>query len=189
MLIPMPEYQPAIFLDRDGTLMREVNYCRRPEDVEVYEGASEAVRDFRELGYKIVVVSNQSGIGRGLISEAEYKAVNEEFLDQLGPDLVDAVYYCPDLPESASQRRKPAPGMLQEAARDLNIDLAHSWTIGDKASDIAAGFNAGTRTVLVQTGYGHQQQLGIPADLVAEDLAAAVAGIRSFSPPGKVSAA
>lgn len=188
MLIPMPESQPAIFLDRDGTLMREVNYCRRPEDVELYEGAREAIQAFREMGYKIVVVSNQSGIGRGMISLEEYEAVNAEFLRQIGPGLVDAVYFCPDVPESASQRRKPAPGMLQEAARDLKLDLSLSWTIGDKASDIAAGVNAGTRTVLVQTGYG-LQQIGVPADIIAEDLAAALQGVRAFRPSGEVSAA
>jgi D-glycero-D-manno-heptose 1,7-bisphosphate phosphatase len=175
----MPELTPAIFLDRDGTLMKEVHYCRRPEDVEVYPGASQALESLRAAGYKIVVVSNQSGLGRGLITPAEYEAVNAEFLRQLGPELVDGVYFCPDSPEVASQRRKPAPGMLLEAARDLALDLPASWMIGDKASDIAAGLAAGTGTVLVHTGYG-LQQVGVEPDITAPDLVEAARAIATF---------
>jgi D-glycero-D-manno-heptose 1,7-bisphosphate phosphatase len=184
MILPMPEARPAIFLDRDGTLMKEVHYCRVPGEVEVYEGAAEALRALRALGFRIVVVTNQSGIGRGIISPAEYEAVNAEFLRQLGPELVDAVYFCPDPPEAESERRKPAPGMLLEAARDLNLDLAASWMVGDKASDVAAGRNAGTRTVLVRTGYG-AQQIGAKADLVAKDVPTAAEAIASALPAGE----
>lgn len=177
----MPKPQPAIFLDRDGTLMKEVHYCRRPEDVEIFAGVAAALAEFREMGYRNVIITNQSGLGRGLLTLAEYEAVNAEVLRQIGSDLVDAVYFCPDLPESASERRKPAPGMLLEAATDLNLDLAASWMIGDKASDIAAGRNAGTRSVLVRTGYG-LELIEATANLVVADICAAPAAIREFDP-------
>lgn len=164
---------PAVFLDRDGTLMRDVDYCGDPAKVEVYPQARKALRRLKENGYKLVIITNQSGIGRGYFSEAEYRAVEAEFLRQLGEDLIDGSYHCPDLPTTDSIRRKPGPGMIFDAQRDHWLDLRRSFLIGDKASDIGCGRNAGVRTILVQTGYGATES-ETRADWVARDIAHAV---------------
>jgi D-glycero-D-manno-heptose 1,7-bisphosphate phosphatase len=167
------ESWPAIFLDRDGTLMRDVDYCGDPKKVEVYPEAAGALRRLKEKGYKLVVITNQSGIGRGYFSEEDYRRVEKEFLRQLGDGLIDASYHCPDLPTTDSIRRKPGPGMIFEAQRDHRIDLRRSFFIGDKASDIGCGENAGVRTILVETGYGAGEKNCRP-DWVASDIASAV---------------
>jgi D-glycero-D-manno-heptose 1,7-bisphosphate phosphatase len=164
------ESWPAIFLDRDGTLMRDVDYCGDPRNVEVYPEAAAALRRLKEKGYKLVIITNQSGIGRGYFSEDQYREVETEFLRQLGYGLIDASYHCPDLPTSNSIRRKPGPGMVFEAQLDHRLDLRRSFFIGDKASDIDCGENAGVRTILVQTGYGQGENNCRP-DWVARDIA------------------
>lgn len=141
---------PAVFLDRDGTLMPDVGYCGKREDVHVFGDARAALRRLQDAGYKIVVITNQSGIARGYFTEAQYCEVEHEVERQLGAGLIDATYFCPDLPASGSPRRKPAPGMVFEAARDHCLDLARSFFIGDKAIDAECGRNAGTRTILLQ---------------------------------------
>jgi D-glycero-D-manno-heptose 1,7-bisphosphate phosphatase len=162
----------AVFLDRDGTLMEEVNYCGKPADVRVFAGAAAALRRLKDAGFLLIVVSNQSGIGRGMITEAQYQAVQAELLRQLGPGLIDASYYSPEIPGAASIRRKPEPGMVLEAAKEFGIDLSRSFFIGDKASDVECGRRAGTRTIQVMTGYGREQQSA--ADFTADDLESAV---------------
>jgi D-glycero-D-manno-heptose 1,7-bisphosphate phosphatase len=164
---------PAVFLDRDGTLMRDVDYCGDPEKVEVFPGAGSALQRLKASGYKLVLVTNQSGIGRGYFTEGQYRAVDAEFMRQLGEGLIDASYYCPALPGSGSVRRKPGPGMIFEAQHDQWIDLRRSFMVGDKASDIGCGRNAGVRTILVQTGYGAEQKNAEP-DWVARDISEAV---------------
>lgn len=164
------ESWPAVFLDRDGTLMRDVDYCGDPRDVEVFPQAGAALRRLKESGYKLIVITNQSGIGRGYFTEADYRAVEAEFARQLGDGLIDASYHCPDLPTANTIRRKPGPGMIFEAQRDHRIDLRRSFLVGDKASDIGCGRNAGVRTILVQTGYGGGEgECG--ADWIARDVA------------------
>jgi D-glycero-D-manno-heptose 1,7-bisphosphate phosphatase len=158
--------QPAIFLDRDGTLMEEVGYCADPVQVRVYPGVSAALQGLQQAGYLLILITNQSGIGRGYFTEEASRVVQAEFERQIQPARLDAVYYCPDAAPSA--RRKPSPGMLREAARDHSIDLARSYMIGDKSSDIEAGQAAGCRTILVQTGYGGEQS-GVQATLTAVD--------------------
>jgi D-glycero-D-manno-heptose 1,7-bisphosphate phosphatase len=163
------ETWPAVFLDRDGTLMRDVDYCGDPAKVEVFPQAAEALRRLKENGYKLIIITNQSGIGRGYFTEAVYRGVEAEFLAQLGHGLIDASYHCPDLPDSGSIRRKPGPGMIFEAQRDHRIDLRRSFMIGDKASDIGCGRNAGVRTILLRTGYGADEpECG--ADWTARDI-------------------
>jgi D-glycero-D-manno-heptose 1,7-bisphosphate phosphatase len=147
----------AVFFDRDGTLMEEVHYCGDPRQVRVYAGVSAGLRRLKDAGFRVFIVTNQSGIGRGLISEAQYRAVEEELLSQIGDGLIDASYFCPDVPGTASSRRKPEPGMLFEAAAQWDIDLASSYTVGDKAADVECGRKAGTKTILVLTGYGREQ--------------------------------
>ena len=175
--------RPAVFLDRDGTLMEEVHYCADPALVRLFPGTAAALRQLVEHGFLCVIVTNQSGIGRGLLTEVQYHAVQAELLRQLEGEgmepikLVAASYFCPDAPPTPSLRRKPEPGMVLEAARDLEIDLARSWFVGDKAADIACGARAGTRTILVQTGYGAKESgaaTGISPNFVAKDIVAAV---------------
>ena len=170
MTVSSNETFPAVFLDRDGTVMRDVDYCGDPARVEVFPGAADALRHLKGSGYKLIIVTNQSGIARGYFNENDYRAVEREFLGQLGDDLIDDTYYCADLPETNSPRRKPAPGMIFEAQHDHHLNLARSYLIGDKKSDIECGRNAGVRTILVQTGYG-ARALDCRADWIARDLA------------------
>jgi D-glycero-D-manno-heptose 1,7-bisphosphate phosphatase len=150
--------------------MRDVDYCGDPRNVEVFPKAAEALRRLKQEGYKLIVVTNQSGIGRGYFTEADYQAVASEFARQLGEGLIDASYHSPDLPTSNSVRRKPGPGMIFEAQRDHHLELRRSFLVGDKASDIGCGRNAGVRTILVQTGYG-VGETNSGADWIALDIA------------------
>lgn len=164
---------PAVFIDRDGTLMREVNYCSDPKCVEVFPGVSKALQRLKAAGYKLIVISNQAGIGRGYFTETHYRLVEAEVARQVMPAVFDGVYFCPDHPAHATDRRKPAPGMVLEAQRDHIIDLARSFFIGDKAIDIECGRNAGLPTILVKTGYGVAEQEKAAANWVVEDFPSA----------------
>ena len=165
-------FSPAVFLDRDGTLMEEADYCSHPEQVRIIAGAAEALRRLKDAGFRLVIVTNQSGVGRGYYTIADYEAVQTRLLDLLGGGLIDATYFCPESPEANSPRRKPSPEMVFEAARDLGLDLARSWFIGDKAIDVQCGHAAGTRAILVRTGHGHGEDGG-RAEFVAKDFASA----------------
>jgi D-glycero-D-manno-heptose 1,7-bisphosphate phosphatase len=170
--------QSAVFLDRDGTLMEDTGYVRRADDVHLYADAREALAELKAAGFKLVIVTNQSGIGRGIFSDAEYRAVHKELLRQLGAGLIDATYFCPDHPDHATERRKPAPGMLLEAARDHGLDLARSFMVGDKAADVEAGRRAGVAgSILVRTGVGEADAARAGADVMADNLSAAAAWI------------
>ena len=149
--------RPAVFFDRDGTLMEEAGYCADPREVRVYPGVPAALRELKAAGFLTFIVTNQSGIGRGFFTEAQYQAVQARLLAEIGPGLIDASYYCPDAPGVPSSCRKPEPGMVLQAARDFAIALPRSYFIGDKSADIECGRRAGTRTILVMTGYGAQQ--------------------------------
>jgi D-glycero-D-manno-heptose 1,7-bisphosphate phosphatase len=160
------------FLDRDGTLIEDVGYIADPEEVVFLDGAIEALRTLRELGLALVVVSNQSGIARGLISEQEAGAVHRRFLALLEKEGIglDAVRYCRHGPDANCSCRKPLPGLLLDAARDLGLDLGHSVMVGDKPDDVEAGRRAGCRTVQLGGDDG--------ADFSAPDWPAAVEFIR-----------
>ena len=149
--------------------MRDVDYCGDPKDVEVFEGAAEALRRLNLAGYKLVVITNQSGIGRGYFNEQQYQAVQRELSRQLGEGLILATYYCPHLPSDKCRCRKPSGDMVVRASHDLELDLSRSFFIGDKRSDIECGRNAGVRTILVQTGYGKETDPAL-GDFVAENL-------------------
>ena len=167
----------AVFFDRDGTLMEEVEYCCDPAKVKVISGVPEAIGELKSAGYLAIIVSNQSGIGRGLFTEAQYDAVQQELLRQIGAHRSDASYFCPDAPGVPSLRRKPEPGMVLEAAAEFQIDLAASFLVGDKASDIECGRRAGTHTILVRTGYGaalERDPAFVAPDYVADDVPKAV---------------
>ena len=163
---------PAVFIDRDGTIMHDADYCSDPKQVQIFEGASAALRQLKKVGYKIIVITNQSGIGRGFFSEEQYRAVEAEVSRQVGNNLIDATYFCPDAPGQPSKCRKPAPGMVLEAAHDHDVDLGRSFLIGDKEIDAECAHNAGVRAIRVRTGFDKMTD-GSCADWVAEDLPAA----------------
>jgi D-glycero-D-manno-heptose 1,7-bisphosphate phosphatase len=151
----------ALFLDRDGTLILDVGYPRDPAQVELIPGAAEALRAMQDE-FSLVVISNQSGIGRGMISEQEASAVHARFIEKFAERGVNfsGSFYCPHVPGDGCTCRKPAPGLLLEAAQELVLDLAGSVMIGDKPSDIEAGRAAGCRYVVrfgpdVDSAHGH----------------------------------
>src|SRR5437762_6232723 len=163
---------PAVFIDRDGTIMQDADYCSDPREVEIFPRVAEALQRLKSNGFKLIIITNQSGIGRGLFTIEQYRAVEAEVLRQLGDGLIDATYFCPDIPGQHSSCRKPAPGMILRAAREHQIDLSRSFLIGDKEIDAECGRNAGVRTVRVQTGFQPDTPDTI-ADWVAPDLVAA----------------
>jgi len=163
---------PAVFIDRDGTIMQDADYCSDPQQVKIFPRVAEALRRLKSKGFKVIIITNQSGIGRGFFTVEQYRAVEAEVLRQLGDGLIDATYFCPDVPGQHSSCRKPAPGMIVEATREHQIDLARSFLIGDKEIDAECGRNVGVRTIRVRTGLD-RETAGSMADWVAEDLPAA----------------
>ncbi len=162
----------AVFVDRDGTLMEDADYCSDANDVKIFPGAPEALRRLKSNGFKVIIITNQSGIGRGLFMLQQYRAVEAEVLRQLGAGLIDATYFCPDVPGQHSKCRKPAPGMILQAAREHQIDLSRSFLIGDKEIDVECGHNAGVRAIRVKTG-PQRDTAGTKADWIADGLPAA----------------
>jgi D-glycero-D-manno-heptose 1,7-bisphosphate phosphatase len=147
----------AVFLDRDGTINREVGYLDDPADLYLIPGAAKAIRLLNEAGIPTIMVSNQAGIGRGYFSVATAEEINEQLVKLLAKHgaHIDAIYYCPHHPSEGCDCRKPEAGMLLQAAREYCIDdMRRALVVGDKASDLDAGHRAGCRTVLVLTGYG-----------------------------------
>jgi len=159
--------RPAIFLDRDGTLNVDVGYLHAIEQLKLYPWTGDALRLLKRAGYLLVVVSNQAGIAQGMIAPGFVEEAHAEMLRRVrdsGGDL-DALYYCPHHPRGAVKElatdcrcRKPRPGMIEDAARDLGIDVSRSWTVGDKWLDVQLGQAAGTRSILVRTGWGADQE-------------------------------
>ncbi len=150
----------AVFLDRDNTIIEDPGYLSDPDGVKLLPGVDLAIKSLRQGGYKIVVVTNQSGIARGLLTEERLEEVHAELRRQLDARgaSVDAIYYCPYLPDSPideyavdSELRKPKPGMLLAAAKDMDLDLHNSWSIGDSARDVEAGRRAGCRTIRIRS--------------------------------------
>jgi len=172
---------PAVFIDRDGTIMEDCDYCSDPTDVRIFPGVLEALQRLKSKGFKLIIITNQSGIGRGLFTLDQYRAVEAEVLRQLGGGLIDATYFCPDAPGHHSNCRKPAPGMIVKAAREHQIDLSHSFLIGDKEIDVECAHNAGVRAIRVQTGI-QREVTGSMADWVADNLPAAVEIILDRAP-------
>jgi D-glycero-D-manno-heptose 1,7-bisphosphate phosphatase len=178
---------PAVFLDRDGTINEEKDYLFRPEDFSFIPGAPEAIRLLKEAGFLVIVVTNQSGIGRGYYDEEAVRRLHchmDRVLSRFGTS-VDGYYFCPHHPRhgigdylKACSCRKPMPGMLLKAVRDFSIDITSSFIIGDKRADVEAGFAAGCRPLLVRTGYGRDEEQHLPGNVpVYDDLLAAALAI------------
>jgi histidinol-phosphate phosphatase family protein len=171
--------KPAIFLDRDGTLIEERHYLSEPAQIAIFPGAIEALSQLSQAGYALVIVTNQSGIGRGLFTEDQLAIVHRHLENTLadGGVRLDGIYHCPHAPDQACECRKPLPGLVSRACDDLDLDPARSWVIGDKPADVALGMNIGARPILVLTGYGESSrnapEVAAASAHIAEDLPSA----------------
>ena len=184
--------RPAVFLDRDGTINEQMGYINHSCRFQLLPGAAEAIKKLNDMDIPVVVISNQSGLARGYFPEELLGEVHEKMnrlLAEKGAH-VDAIYYCPHHPEAKEERfreacscRKPRPGLVLKAAKQLNLDPGRSYVVGDRWSDIKTAANCGAKSVLVRTGYGRGDELyigpqqKIQPDYVAEDLMEAVAWI------------
>ena len=186
----------AVFLDRDGTILEHYDYLTHPDQVRLLPNAARAMALLRNRGYKLVLITNQSAVGRGMITEETLTAIHDRLTSALAEQgaYLDGLYYCCDHPEAAiaqyrhdSDRRKPKPGMILEAAAELDIDLEHSWMIGDDDRDILAGSAAGCRTILLTPrGSSLVQRGSVKSDYVAVNLLeAANFVIRYQNPPAQ----
>ena len=187
----------AVFFDRDGTLIHDPGYLSHPDQVELLDGAAEALKELQLLGYKTVVVSNQSGVARGMITEETLEKIHgrlEELLAQKGASL-DRIYYCPYHPDGAIARyrkdsdwRKPEPGMLLAAAKEMDLDLAKSWMVGDSSRDIEAGRRAGCATILISAAQASREEAeASPPDHVAVNIREAINIIKKNHRAGRKS--
>ncbi len=185
----------AVFFDRDGTLIRDPGCISHPDQVELLGGAAEAVKEMQVLGYKTVVVSNQPGVAKGILTEETLGQIHgrlRELVAQKGASL-DAIYYCPFHPDGAvlkyrkdSDWRKPKPGMLLAAAGEMDIDLTKSWMIGDSLRDTEAGRSAGCKTILISAGHaGPESNDKNRPDHVAVNMREAVNIIKQFHRSGQ----
>ena len=184
----------GLFLDRDGTINEEVDYLSSPHQVRLIPRAAQAIREANTLGITVIIVSNQSGIARGIFTEHDLKEVNTTLHDMLEREHahIDAHYYCPHLPEGTISPynidcgcRKLNTGMLERAQKEFNIDLAKSFVIGDKISDIQTGNNAESQSILILTGHGKDQvnlvqKQNVSVEYIANDLYDAVQHIKKL---------
>jgi len=174
----------AVFFDRDGTLIRDMEYLSRPDGVVLLGGVGDALSRLRAAGFRLIVISNQSGIGRGYFTVADVERVNarvQELLASAGVKF-DQIYFAPEVPGVPSRGRKPSPQFLFDARDELHLDLAESYMVGDKVSDLQCGWNAGVKkSILVRTGYRREVEQeepeAIKAALIVDDLPAAAAWI------------
>ena len=146
----------AIFLDRDGVINKEIGYLHKIEDFEFIEGVFEACNYFQATGYLLIIITNQSGIGRGYYTEKDFHILSNWMIKQFKNNgiIIFDIFFCPHLPENKCSCRKPNPKLLLNACIKHNIDIAQSWIIGDKETDIKAGNLAGIKnTILVKTGH------------------------------------
>jgi D-glycero-D-manno-heptose 1,7-bisphosphate phosphatase len=164
----------VVVLDRDGTINVERHYLADPAQVELIAGAAEGLRRLRDLGLELVVVTNQSGLGRGYFTADTLAAIHARLVECLAAEGVElaGIYVCPHLPTDGCRCRKPGPGLLEQAARERRFDPREAFVIGDKASDVELGRRAGSTTLLVRTGYGAEVAGGggVAADHVVADL-------------------
>ncbi|NNE99812.1 MAG: HAD family hydrolase [Pyrinomonadaceae bacterium] len=170
----MIEKRKAVFLDRDGTIIKEVNFLSTVEETELFPYTIEALKMFRDKGYLLFVGTIQSGIARGYFGASAVNSIHNKIQDELDAEdvKIESFHFCPHFPDQGCKCRKPNTGMIEQACANFEVDLSKSWMIGDKKLDIGMGFNAGTRTALVLTGYGqkHQNELQQKPDIIAENI-------------------
>ncbi len=166
--------QKAIFLDRDGTLIEEVNFLATVEETELFPFTIEALKLLRDAGFLFFITTNQSGIARGYFDATAVNAIHAKIQNELKANglRIESFHFCPHFPDAGCRCRKPNTGMIEQALENFEIDLSESWTIGDKILDLEMGFNAGTKTALVKTGYGekHRNELERKPDIIADNL-------------------
>jgi len=169
----------AVFLDRDGTIIEDKDHSSDPDHVVLFPGAAEAMKGLQDAGFKLFIVSNQSGVGRGYFTLADVEHVNQRLVELLAREGVrfEKIYVAPEAPEQPGRGRKPSPQFLFDARDEFGIDLAQSYMVGDKTSDLECGWNAGVRkSILVRTGYGAQIELNsidqLTRTVMVSDLAA-----------------
>jgi D-glycero-D-manno-heptose 1,7-bisphosphate phosphatase len=174
----------AVFLDRDGTLIAEKNYLCRSEDVEIFPATRVGLKRLCDAGFKLFIVSNQSGVGRGYFTLADVDKVNQHLCDELARDGVrfGKIYIAPEAPDQPSRGRKPSPQFLFNARDEFDLDLEQSFMIGDKLIDLECGWNAGLKKcILVRTGYGAKLAQDFPEEMsraiVVDDLRGAAGWI------------
>jgi D-glycero-D-manno-heptose 1,7-bisphosphate phosphatase len=179
--------KPFVLLDRDGTMIVERHYLADPRQVELLPGAAAGLRRLCQLGYGLVVVTNQSGLARGYFDEVRLAQIHTRMQDLLRAENVhlDGIYVCPHLPEGGCGCRKPRPGLVRSAAVELGFDPRASIVVGDKACDVELGHAVGATSVLVRTGYGQQTELqtelGVRADYVVDGLVEVAALAASYA--------
>jgi D-glycero-D-manno-heptose 1,7-bisphosphate phosphatase len=163
--------QKAAFLDRDGTLIEEVNFLNRVEDLRFFSYTDEAVKLLKQNGFLVIILTNQSGVAREIFPESAVQNIHEAIQNQLS-EKIDSFYFCPHLPNEGCTCRKPNLGMIELACKDFEIDLENSWMVGDKILDVELGFNANIKTAMVKTGYGEKDvaKLSRKPDLIEENL-------------------
>lgn len=163
-----------VLLDRDGTVIVERHYLADPEQVALLPNAAEGLRQMREMGLGLAIITNQSGIGRGFFDQARLQQIHDRMTELLAAAglTLDGLYVCPHTPDDECLCRKPRTGLIELAAQELHFDPAACFVIGDKASDIEMGRRAGATTLLVRTGYGEQQLSAnhSPPDYIVDDL-------------------
>lgn len=181
--------RPAVFLDRDGTIIRQVELLHKPSEVKLLPGSAWAIQTMNRLGFFVVIVTNQPVIGRGISTTEEVDSIHALLIDRLGKGnaKIDAIYFCPHHPNASVKKyrkvcrcRKPEIGMILQAAKKLNIDLKKSFMIGDSTRDTLAGNRAKLTTILVKTGHGGKDVWQLPGkpDFVAKNLTDAVRYIK-----------
>lgn len=180
----------AVFLDRDGTINREVDILRRVGQLRILPGAAKAIKEINKLGFLAIIITNQAVIARGWRTEKELDQIHAVLVRRLAKSgaKIDAIYYCPHHPEANLKKyrvrcrcRKPKPGMIMKAARKFGVDPRRSFMVGDHTGDILAGKRAGAKTILVQTGYaGKDGRSDVKPDFMAKDLTEAVRIIRTY---------
>ncbi len=166
----------AVFLDRDGTINYNVDYCRRLEDFHLMPRVVEAVSALNQAGFLVVVITNQSGISRDYFSKETLDAIHEYLRTAMGEGgaRIDGIYYCPHLPHHGCSCRKPKPGLIRTSSHELNICLERSFMVGDSQSDIEAGAAAGCRTVMIANGLPDVRTIDPPADYYTDSIFGAV---------------
>ena len=170
----------AVFLDRDGTLIEDQDYLHRPEDVVIFPGAAAGLRRLQKAGFKLFIVTNQSGVGRGYFTSEDVERVHQHLIHEFGKDSVqfDKIYIAPEAPDQRSRGRKPSPQFLFDARDEFGVELGESYAIGDKLTDLQCGWSAAVKKcILVRTGYGANVERNFAGNVgravIVDDIAAA----------------
>jgi len=174
-------FNKAVFFDRDGTIIEEVNYLSKIEQVKILSNSPSAIKLLNENGFLVIIITNQSGLAREYFSVEDLENVNKHLKNELlkSNAKIDAIYYCPHHPDDDCECRKPRIGLIKKAEEEMNIDLRSSFLVGDKISDVQAGLNAGLKSILVLTGYGKEERtklddMNLKVDFIASDILSAV---------------